>query len=280
MINTLCIYHGNCADGYTAAWAVREHFRNAEKHLEVHPGFFSDIDLGILPDVDDKHVVLVDFSYPRKVIEDIRDRAASVLILDHHKTAQADLEGIKGVQSVFDMDRSGARIAWDFYHPGKVPPQMLLAVEDRDLWRFALRKTREIQANIFSYEYDFKAWDWMMKLEGAALEKFAVDGEAIERKHFKDIRELIKVMKRRMVIGGYDVPAANLPYTLTSDAANIMAKGEPFAACYYDTADLRIFGLRSQEDGIDVGEIAKLYGGGGHKHASGFRVPKGHELTH
>ncbi|RAV76582.1 phosphohydrolase, partial [Aerococcus loyolae] len=24
MLNPLCIYHGNCADGFTAAWAVHE----------------------------------------------------------------------------------------------------------------------------------------------------------------------------------------------------------------------------------------------------------------
>ena len=56
------------------------------------------------------------------------------------------------------------------------------------------------------------------------------DGVAIERKHHKDIAELVGVTKRRMVIGGYDIPVANLPYTLTSDAGNLMSKGEPFAA--------------------------------------------------
>ena len=45
------------------------------------------------------------------------------------------------------------------------------------------------------------------------------------------------------------------------------------------TTDGRVFSLRSTEEGLDVSEIAKQYGGGGHKHASGFRVPYGHELT-
>jgi nanoRNase/pAp phosphatase (c-di-AMP/oligoRNAs hydrolase) len=67
---------------------------------------------------------------------------------------------------------------------------------------------------------------------------------------------------------------ANLPYTLTSDAGHLLCGDTyPFAGCYWDTPEGRVFSLRSRDDGADVGEIAKLYGGGGHKHASGFRVP-------
>ncbi len=64
-----------------------------------------------------------------------------------------------------------------------------------------------------------------------------------------------------------------------SDAAHLMAQGEPFAACYWDTTDGRVFGLRATDDGIDVSEVAKLYGGGGHAKASGFKVPRGHALA-
>lgn len=82
-----------------------------------------------------------------------------------------------------------------------------------------------------------------------------------------------------MVIGGFDVPVANLPYTLSSDAGHEMAKGQPFAACYWDTPDGRVFSLRSAPDGQDVSAIAKQYGGGGHRAAAGFKVPPGHALV-
>src|SRR5262249_14388588 len=104
------------------------------------------------------------------------------------------------------------------------------------------------------------------------------EGKAIERKHFKDIEELVGVFKHRRVIGGHDVPVSNLPYTLTSDAGHLMAKGEPFAACYWDTPEGRVYSLRSTEGGIDVSTIAKAYGGGGHRDAAGFRVPYTHPL--
>jgi nanoRNase/pAp phosphatase (c-di-AMP/oligoRNAs hydrolase) len=59
---------------------------------------------------------------------------------------------------------------------------------------------------------------------------------------------------------------------LVSDAAHELAKGRPFAGCYWDTPDGRVFGLRSTDEGVDVSAVAKQYGGGGHRNASGFRV--------
>lgn len=267
-MKTLCIYHGNCADGFGAAWAVRSAL--GEDAVEFFAGVYGKP----APDVTGRQVVMVDFSYKRDVMLEAIDKAASMLVLDHHKTAAEDLADLPGATVVFDMERSGAGIAWDYYHPGVKRPPLIDAIEDRDLWRFKLPRTREIQANVFSYAYDFKVWD---RLFATPLADLALEGEAIERKHHKDIAELLGVTRRRMKIGGHDVPVANLPYTLSSDAGNLMAQGEPFAACYWDTPTTRVFSLRSTTDGMDVSEIAKAYGGGGHKNASGFQIPLGTE---
>ncbi len=170
-------------------------------------------------------------------------------------------------------------LAWDYLFPGEDRPLLLGHVEDRDLWRFKLPGTREIQAFVFSHEYSFDLWDKLMSADQVELLKMTAAGAAIERKHNKDVAELVAVCKRRMVIGAYDVPVAGLPYTLVSDAAHLMAQGEPFAACYWDTADGRVFGLRATDEGVDVSEVAKQYGGGGHAKAAGFKVPREHVLA-
>lgn len=172
------------------------------------------------------------------------------------------------------MARSGAGMTWDFFFPAEPRPKLIDHIEDRDLWLFKLDGTREIQASVFSFPYDFAVWDWLMTCH---LPILRAEGEAIERKHHKDVAELVDVTKRRMKIGGHEVWVANLPYTLTSDAGHLMARGEPFAACYWDTPDGRVFSLRSTDEGQDVSAIAKQYGGGGHRNASGFRVPLGWE---
>jgi len=297
----LCIYHGNCADGFGAAWAVREALGD---DVEFYPGVYQDTP----PDVTNRDVLLVDFSYKRDVLYEMEKVAYSILILDHHKSAADDLSNYppplegdydpaamwqwarecnapNATHALFDMNRSGAGITWDYFHPDKPRPKLIDHIEDRDLWRFDLPNTREIQAAIFSLPYEFDAWDPWFRTDD--LSQLVTEGAAIERKHHKDVAELVQVVTRKMRIGGHVVPVANLPYTLTSDAGHLLC-GEvqcppgiggpttsqyPFAGCYWDTPEGRVFSLRSREDGFDVGEIAKEYGGGGHKHASGFRVP-------
>lgn len=293
MSKVLCIYHGNCADGFGAAWAVRQAFGGVMRNVEFHAGHYG----APPPDVTDRRVLIVDFSYKRPVLDEMAKVAQSILILDHHKTAAAELAGlpeppfkhdpeshwavpVRGVHAIFDMDRSGARITWDYFH-GTEPPELIKVIEDRDLWRFALPYTRELMTAIFSHRYDFSVWDRLASAlenpEGRA--QLIAEGEAIDRKHFKDITELLNVCERTMEIGGHTVPVASLPYTMSSDAANAMANGRPFAACYMDTEKGRVFSLRSKDDGLDVSEIAKSYGGGGHARAAGFEVPRDHALA-
>lgn len=284
----LCIYHANCADGFGAAWAVRAALGDS---VEFYPGTYQSPP----PDVCGRTVILVDFSYKRPVLDQMARDAQSILILDHHKSAAEDLAGLpeppplgpdmrgwmpeSGVFARFDMAHSGARLAWDHFHAAP-PPRLIAHIEDRDLWRFSLPGTREIQAAIFSHPYDFHAWDELMcSFDFAGDSILLREGAAIERKHHKDVAELVQVCRRRMNIGGYDVWVASLPYTLASDAAHLMANGEPFSGCYWDTSEYRIFGLRSNDDGIDVAEVAVRYGGGGHRNAAGFSVPRNHVLA-
>ena len=286
----LCIFHGNCADGFGAAWAVRHFF--GDKNIEFHAGLHGNAP----PDTEGRDVVIVDFCYKRPVLDEMATGANSVLVLDHHKTAQDDLSDVDGPEdwhqwnaslssdgvggrlgAVFDMERSGAGLTWDFFFPDTARPKLLDHIEDRDLWQFKLDGTREIQAALFSYPYDFDIWDEFMVLDD--LSELRTEGKTIERKHFRDIGQLLGVCQRRLEIAGYNVPVANLPYTLTNDATHKMAEGEPFAASYYDKEEGRVFSLRSTEDGLDVSEIAKTYGGGGHKHAAGFQVPRDHDLA-
>lgn len=278
----LVIYHGNCADGFSAAWCFWRKYHDGADYVA---GVYQRDP----PDVTGRDVYMVDFSYKRAVVQDMLSKAKSMTLIDHHKTAIEDLQPLfmqdswtgepRKLAHFTDLNRSGATLAWDYLFPGEDRPLLLGHVEDRDLWRFKLPGTREIQAFVFSHDYTFDLWDRLMSADRVELLKMTAAGAAIERKHHKDVAELVAVCKRRMVIGGYDVPVASLPYTLVSDAAHAMAKGEPFAACYWDTADGRTFGLRAADEGIDVSEVAKQYGGGGHAKSAGFKVERDHVLA-
>lgn len=288
----ICIHHAPCADGFTAAWAVWKRW----PEIAFVPGVYGEVP----PDVAGKHVLIVDYSYKRPVLEAMSREAATITILDHHKTAQADLApfsrrdllpiddladicqfaGVFPIQARFDMEKSGAMLAWEYCHPGIPAPRLVHHVQDRDLWRFELPGSRALAANVFSHPYDFPTWDWLAQTceVPAGFERLVAEGEAIERKHHKDIAELLKTTAREMVIGGHRVPVANLPYTLASDAANVLAQGRPFGACYFDRNDgQRVFSLRAVDGGEDVSAVAASYGGGGHAKAAGFQAPAGWE---
>ncbi|MCK5503077.1 MAG: phosphohydrolase, partial [Tritonibacter mobilis] len=87
MAETICIYHANCCDGFAAAWAVR---RALGPYVKFVPAQYKSDP----PTVTGADVVIVDFSYKRPVLEQMALSARSILILDHHKTAQSDLAGL------------------------------------------------------------------------------------------------------------------------------------------------------------------------------------------
>lgn len=159
----LCIYHGGqCLDGFVSAWVVSQFFPQAE---------FVGCNYGDAPpNVSGMDVVIVDFSWPRATLLEMKKKAKSLVVLDHHQTAQAELQGLDFC--VFDMEKSGARLAWEWvieknpkFHllPDNAPlhyvPVLVAMVEDRDLWRFDLPYSREINAALRSYPLTFKAFD-------------------------------------------------------------------------------------------------------------------------
>jgi oligoribonuclease NrnB/cAMP/cGMP phosphodiesterase (DHH superfamily) len=270
----IVIYHGNCADGFGAAWCFWHKYKD---EYDYFPGTYG----GKPPDVTDRDVYLVDFSYKKDVVLDLLSKAKFVTLIDHHKSAIEDLQDIDHPKfhMYVDLNMSGATLAWKYLFPYDRRPILLDHIEDRDLWKFKLTHTREIQAAVFSYDYSFELWDDLMLGGEIKLVDLMAQGIAIERKHHKEVKEIVRVCARLMTIGGYTVPVASLPYTMGSDGAGFLAIGQPFAAYYWDTATTRSFGLRSALDGLDVSLIAMQYGGGGHKHASGFKVPRDHELA-
>ena len=264
-MDTICIYHDDCTDGFGAAWVIRQALGpDVEFHAGIH---------GVMPpDVTGKHVVLVDFSYKRDVMKTLIAQARSVLVLDHHKSAQAELAGLSSdrVRIVFDMLRSGAMLAWNWYFMGQPAPDLITRIQDIDLWRFDYADTRDVMAAVGSYDYDFEVWSDLMRRDMASL---VIEGRIISRKMTKDLHTALAVTQRQVTFEGFEVPMANLPRALASEGGSLMSKEAPFAIVYHDGKDTRNFSLRSS-NGIDVSTIAAKFGGGGHPTAAGFRLPR------
>ncbi len=262
----LCIYHGGCDDGFGAAYAVWKKY--GENQVEFYPATHGDPP----PDVKGRDVIMVDFSYKSGVLQNMIGDCKTMLILDHHKTAESDLQGLhnpeKGIQVFFDMERSGATMAWDYFHSKNTRPSLISYVEDRDLWRKALPYSNEVTIALRSHLQAFDLWDTLKVTD------LATEGTAIQR-YYRTLVDDAKKDAQLFNFDGHMVPVVNASHFMSSEVAGELSDGHPFAATYSIKHDgMIVYSLRSRDNGIDVSEIAKSYGGGGHFHAAGFQVSK------
>lgn len=254
---THVIYHGNCDDGFGAAWSI---WKLLGDRVTYYPAQHGE---PVPPLPDGSVLAMVDFSYKRPVVEGLKKRLKDVVILDHHVTAQADLQDLD--YAVFDMERSGAHLAWNFFHPDQPLPELLAYVEDKDLWHFRLPESKEVTAALRSYPMDFLVWD------AFEVEQLKKEGVALLRLQNQQVDAHCKRMRWEN-LGGHRVPIVNAS-DYRSEIANRLCTLHPeahFAAAYYDTQEgYRSWSLRSVGD-FDVATLARRWGGGGHKNASGF----------
>ena len=290
----IVIYHDQCADGFGAAWACWMRWRDACVYVPANYG-------AAPPDVAGKHVLIVDFSYKRDVLREMGRRAKSIIVLDHHKTAEADLadwavddvagdfwagdDPMKAVREIdehvgqpiaalFDMNKSGAVMAWEFCHDGPAP-MLIRLIQDRDLWRFTMPETKPFALWLRSEPFSFDGFDGInYKLEMGNTSIMA-EARAMQRFFDAKVSEIASFAKVG-VIGDHTPIIVNCPPMFASEVGHALLDkhpGAPFSATYFDGPKVRMWSLRSRDDREDVSAIAAKFGGGGHRNAAGFGVP-------
>jgi uncharacterized protein len=299
MTKPLVIFHslgptGHCDDGFAAALAVR--LALGASNVDFAPAEYGKEP----PDVRGRNVIMVDISYKRPVLEGMLKSCRSLLILDHHKTAAEELAFMRpgpsdwitwqawqeggGGAAVFDMDRAGAGLAWDFFHPGRPRPGFIDYIECRDLGggldpgRPTLPGLDQFVRALRSYPQDFDAWENLLT-SPVGDKRLISEGLSIER-YF---RTLVEQAKRAAYVAVFDdygtelgpCRITNCPKFAASEVAGELAEGVSFGAVYFEAAPGRWeYSLRSRgENATDVSAIAKRFGGGGHHKAAGFTMP-------
>ncbi len=106
-----------------------------------------------------KNILMCDFSFDYEQISKLIDASTSFMILDHHKTAQSALDQIQNELKIFDMDRSGVGITWEFFFETQNLPTFLTYIQDRDLWTKKYPQTEKFVTYLFEQEYDFDLWE-------------------------------------------------------------------------------------------------------------------------
>ena len=116
------------------------------------------------------------------------------------------------------MHRSGAVIAWEYFHDSPVP-LFLRYIQDHDIFTNALPFTKEITLYNFSLEFDFRLWDEKRMLFDEIEKNGGMQADSLPvsiGKTIGDYRDIIieKMANRLLqwkVIAGYRVPTVNIP---------------------------------------------------------------------
>jgi len=258
----LVIYHANCTDGFGAAYAA---WKLLGDRAEYHAAKYGESP----PDVKGKNVVVLDFSYDNQTTKLLMKEAKGFLIIDHHKSAMVELHDVSCTR--FDMTHSGAMLAWNFFHPGKEAPRMIKFIEDRDLWKWEIPYSKEFSAAFDMVPFDFEEFD--KYLDDSAVDSAQERGAYILA-YSKTVISKISKNAHSRKLGGKDVLVVNSPHWMSEIGAALSPKCDFAVIWYYDheTRQVKV-SLRAHHDDSDVSEVAKKYGGGGHRKAAGFALP-------
>jgi nanoRNase/pAp phosphatase (c-di-AMP/oligoRNAs hydrolase) len=279
------LYHSDCLDGFGAAFALWLYYKKRYAHLPSPPSLsFMPVKYGEAfpaePEPGDV-IYILDFSFPREVLE-LHAQDKKIVVIDHHKTAAENLRRLPsspiplsptGIVAHFDMNKSGAVMAWEYFFPDEPVPMLLQHIQDRDLWRFEIPGTRELTEALFYRPRTLPEWEKL--LAPKAMEELRKEANVLYSAKIERIQRAVKEVWN-ITLAGQSIPAVNATTDISEIAEALYTRfpEAPFVAVYYITGTGEIkFSLRSHSLGVDVSEVAQQYGGGGHKHAAGFSLP-------
>lgn len=268
---TVILYHAGCPDGFGGAYAAWKKFGEDAEYIPVRHSRPAPNDLS------GRDLYFVDFCYEKPVMDQLVATVASVTVLDHHLGIRDVVEQMPSF--VFDVNRSGATIAWSYFHPEKEVPRFLTYVEDGDLYKFALPDSRAVLAYAYAHPFNLEEWDRLVQMcEDEAGFAECVKLGNIYAEHFAILVEQMAKKASLVSFEGHECYVVGTASMFASDIGNLLAQRKPpmgiVVNLYGDTLNVS---LRS-DDSIDVSAIAKKYGGGGHPRASGFDVRWGEPL--
>ncbi len=255
------LYHGNCSDGFGGAWAAWKHFKDDAEYIPLSH-------ITEPPKLEGREIYMIDFVYRPEITKELVRLNTRVTAIDHHVTAE---EATKTTQDyVYDLNHSGAVLAWRYFHPQEPTPLLLQYVEDVDLWKFQLPSSREVNLYLNLFNFSFAEWDKLAE----ELEDETTRGKIIEQ------GKLLLAFQQKLVeklisfadlveFEGYQVPAVNAPEHISELGHALVVKHPPFAIIWNEVHGKIKVSLRS-DGSVDVAEIAMRHGGGGHRAAAGF----------
>ena len=270
----VCFFHAGCPDGFGAAWALWRAWGERGRYLPK--GHSDALDVASHRGAE---VVFVDIAPDNETLRGLSEVVERLVVLDHHRSSREryrsdpSLENLieaGGHRVIFDLDHSGAVLAWNYFHPETPAPELLLYVQDQDLWSWKLPRSEEVNAAIGSHRRDFEVWD---ELAERPVRELAAEGAPLVRAARTELERALHGA-HPLRIGERRIEAVNAPQQRSAIGhalAKRAAYGLQWGAVYRlmgTRVDVSIYSVGE----LDVSKVAAGYGGGGHRNAAGFSV--------
>lgn len=289
------IYHQD-SDGRFAGycawkWYKTNHPNDEVKLFETQYGKPLPFIIGQLTKEDTIHIL--DFSYPAVQLATMAGLVKELVVLDHHKSAYEELKDASAMIADrapdckryihFDIEKSGALLAWEYFFPDLIVPECCALVNDRDLWKFEYGDESHAFESYLRTTGDGKRMEWWESVvaDPAAMEVAKVQGRAWFDYETRLIKKFARSKVNRNIV---ELHCGSKVYRgvfyegmgiLHSEVAQEFYNDEELDIDF--TLEHRrkddntvVFSLRSKR--IDVSRLAKVFGGGGHAAASGFSM--------
>jgi len=262
------LYHEDCPDGFTGAWAAWKKFGERAEYIGL-------ADRDNPPCLKDKRIYMIDWAFNnRRPVDELRRNNRLLVSLDHHMASKDTPRTLPG--SVFDAKRSGAALAWRYFHPQKPVPAFLKYIEDHDLWRFRFKDTEAVSTVAESSPRDFKTWSGLVRdfEDPARRRRRIADGYKMLLYRDKQIEAILRGAKL-VDFKGFRVLAVNSP-VFRDRIGHILAKRKPpFAIVWREEDGCWKLSLRALAH-FDL--LKSVPGAKGHPQSAGIALPPGAPL--
>lgn len=256
------IYHGNCPDGFSAAWIAHKKFGDQAFYYGLN------YNMGTPLWLKGKEVYFIDFCFDDEEMNKIREENKKLVVIDHHITRK-DAK-IKDTEFIFDINHCGSVLAWNYFFPNEKMPKLLDYIEDQDLWLWKKENSKEILAILNLKQFAFDDWEEMSNLleNEKSMDSVIHDGAIILQYQKKLIEYACKVADE-VDFDGHRSLVVN-SQCLNSEIGHELAKNGIHIGLTWSQEGRTIFVSLRGDGSVDVSELAKKYGGGGHHNAAGF----------
>ncbi len=276
----LCIYHKDCIDGTTAAAVVLRKFPDAHTFPLGHGCTEEEIEAIIATATLDSHIYIVDASFGA---EYLLERGYSVTVLDHHISEHERMTTLQQKEStltyIFDNTKSGASLTWTYFFPDEPLPQLILHVEDSDLWKQLYGRATEDVTNYLSI------WRNNPEKVRTFFEKPVTEiqtyGSYISEYIAIEVAKYITKKPLILSIGQYSIQVYNIT-NHQSVCGHILSTQTNSAVGLYsiDGDSVRISFRSLPSHTPSALDLAHILGGGGHRDSSGARMPLQQFVAH